>query len=105
MQEREFNIKGIATDITTYEWEEEDIVNKAPVILKKVIKRKGGFTLFMKGLTQDLEWYFSKGLTIITVIDDGKVLKVEHEDGTYWVELQYDQHLYDFLREFIYEEE
>lgn len=58
----------------------------------------------MKGLTQDLEWYFSKGLTIITVLENQKILKIEHEDGTYWVELQYSQELYDFLKEFAEEE-
>lgn len=104
IEEREFKIKGIATDVTTYEWEEDDIINKSPVVLEKVSKRKGGFTLFMKGLTQDLEWYFSKGLTIITVLENQKILKIEHEDGTYWVELQYSQELYDFLKEFAEEE-
>ncbi|MCX7760373.1 MAG: hypothetical protein N2Z81_04225 [Hydrogenothermaceae bacterium] len=101
---KEFNIKGIATDVTTYEWEENDIINKAPITVYKVSKRRGGFTLYMKGLTQDYEWYFSKGLTIISVIQNGKVLKIEHEDGTYWVELQFNQELYDFLKEFITEE-
>lgn len=104
IEEREFKIKGIATDVTTYEWEEDDIINKSPVVLEKVSKRKGGFTLFMKGLTQDLEWYFSKGLTVITVLENQKILKIEHEDGTYWVELQYNQELYDFLKEFAEEE-
>lgn len=104
IEEKEFKIRGIATDVTTYEWEEDDIINKSPVVLEKVSKRKGGFTLFMKGLTQDLEWYFSKGLTIITVLENQKILKIEHEDGTYWVELQYSQELYDFLKEFAEEE-
>lgn len=104
IEEREFKIRGIATDVTTYEWEEDDIINKSPVVLEKVSKRKGGFTLFMKGLTQDLEWYFSKGLTVITVLENQKILKIEHEDGTYWVELQYNQELYDFLKEFAEEE-
>lgn len=104
IEEKEFKIRGIATDVTTYEWEENDIINKSPVVLEKVSKRKGGFTLFMKGLTQDLEWYFSKGLTIITVLENQKILKIEHEDGTYWVELQYSQELYDFLKEFAEEE-
>lgn len=99
--EREFNLKGIATDVTTYEWEEEDIINKAPIVLEKVSKRKGGFTLYMRGLTQNYEWYFSKGLTIISKIEKG--LRIEHEDGTYWVEVQDSPELYDFLREFIEE--
>lgn len=103
--EKEFNLKGIATDVTTYEWEEDDIVNRAPIILEKVSKRKGGFTLYMKGLTQYYEWYFSKGLTIISIIDGGKGIRIEHEDGTYWVEVQYSPELYDFLKEFIEEQQ
>lgn len=100
----EFNIKGIATDVSTYEWEEEDIINKAPITVYRVSKRKGGFTLFMKGLTQNYEWYFSKGLTLFKTPQDGKILKIEHEDGTYWVELQFDRELYDFLKEYILED-
>ncbi|WP_037919651.1 hypothetical protein [Sulfurihydrogenibium subterraneum] len=103
--EKEFNLKGIATDVNTFEWEEEDWVNKAPVVLTKVAKRPGGFTLYMKSLTQELEWYFSKGLTNIFFKDDGKTLRIEHEDGTYYVDLQPSQELYEFLKEFIQEEE
>ncbi|MCX7737819.1 MAG: hypothetical protein N2Z80_00150 [Hydrogenothermaceae bacterium] len=101
--EREFRVKGIATDVTTYEWEEDDIVNKAPVTVEKISKRKGGFTVYMRGLTQDYEWYFSKGLTTITVMDNNKGIKIEHEDGTYWLELQYNEELLEFLKEFMEE--
>lgn len=101
--ERDFRVKGIATDVTTYEWEEDDIVNKAPVTVEKISKRKGGFTVYMRGLTQDYEWYFSKGLTIITVIDNNKGIKIEHEDGTYWLELQYNEELLEFLKEYMEE--
>lgn len=101
--ERDFRVKGIATDVTTYEWEEDDIVNKAPVTVEKISKRKGGFTVYMRGLTQDYEWYFSKGLTIITVIDNNKGIKIEHEDGIYWLELQYNEELLEFLKEFMEE--
>jgi hypothetical protein len=103
--EKEFNLKGIATDVNTFEWEEEDWVNKAPVVLTKVVKRPGGFTLYMKGITQELEWYFSKGLTNIYFKDEGKTLRIEHEDGVYYVDLQPSKELYEFLKEFIQEEE
>lgn len=101
--EKEFKVKGVATDVTTYEWEEDDIINRAPITVEKVSKRKGGFTVYMRGLTQNYEWYFSKGLTIITILDNGKGMKIEHEDGTYWLELQYDAQLHEFLKEFMEE--
>lgn len=40
IEEKEFKIRGIATDVTTYEWEEDDIINKSPVVLEKFLKEK-----------------------------------------------------------------
>jgi hypothetical protein len=57
----------------------------------------------MKGITEELEWYFSKGLTNIYFLDNGKALRIEHEDGTYWVDLPADPELINFLKDFIEE--
>ncbi len=102
MEEKEFNLRGIAVDVATYEWEEDDIVNKTPVIINKISKRSGGFTVFMKAPTENLEWYFSKGLTNILVMKGKKspYIRIEHEDGIYWVDLPYNQDVIDFLKEF-----
>jgi len=48
------------------------IVNKTPVVIDKISKRSGGFTIFMKAPTEQLEWYFSKGLTNILVMQGKK---------------------------------
>ncbi len=105
--EKDFNIRGIAVDVITYEWEEDDIINKTPIILNKISKRNGGFTLFMKGATEDIEWYFSRGLTNILIMKGPKApyIRIEHEDGTYWVDLPYNQEVLEFLKEFREEEE
>ena len=99
----ETNLKGVAVDVLSDEWMEEDVINKSPVTVYKIAKRKGGFTLFMKSPTEDLEWYFSKGLTIIKLgrTRTGKFLHVEHEDGLYWVDMNITKEVYDFLKEFI----
>jgi len=99
MVEKDFNIRGIAVDVISSEWEEEDTITKTPIILRKISKRKGGFTLFMQAPTQELEWYFSNGLTNIIV--EGNIIKIEHEDGLYWVELTYNKEVLEFLEEFM----
>lgn len=104
MEEKEFNLRGVAVDVTSFELEGVDEFGKAPVILKKVIKYKSSFCLIMKGITEELEWYFSKGLTNINILENGKVLRIEHEDGTYWVDLPPDPELINFLKDFIGEE-
>lgn len=48
MEEKEFNLRGVAVDVISYEFEGKDAFNKVPVVLKKVIKYKGGFCLVMK---------------------------------------------------------
>lgn len=99
----ETNLKGVAVDVYSDEWIEEDIVNKTPVIVYKIAKRKGGFTLYMKAPSEELEWYFSKGLTDIKLGQSrsGKFLHIEHEDGIYWVDMQINKEVYDFLKDFI----
>ncbi|SMP05329.1 hypothetical protein SAMN06264868_10371 [Venenivibrio stagnispumantis] len=37
MVEKDFNIRGIAVDVISSEWEEEDTITKTPIILKKNI--------------------------------------------------------------------
>jgi hypothetical protein len=103
LEEKEFNLRGVAVDVTSYELEGVDEFGKAPVVLKKVIKYKSSFSLVMKGITEELEWYFSKGLTNIYFLDNGKALRIEHEDGTYWVDLPADSELINFLKDFIEE--
>ncbi|RMA92552.1 hypothetical protein [Hydrogenothermus marinus] len=104
---KDVKLKGIAVDVLSDEWIEEDVINKAPVEIYKIAKRKGGFTLFMKSPTEDLEWYFSKGLTEIKLKQGktGKYLHIEHEDGIYWVDMQINKEVYEFLKEFIQEQE
>ncbi len=99
----ETNLKGVAVDVLSDEWMEEDVINKSPVNIYKIAKRKGGFTLYMKSPTEDLEWYFSKGLTVIKLgrTRNGRFLHVEHEDGQYWVDMNITKEVYDFLKEFI----
>jgi len=103
LEEKEFNLRGVAVDVTSYELEGVDEFGKAPTVLKKVIKYKSSFSLVMKGITEELEWYFSKGLTNIYFLDNGKALRIEHEDGTYWVDLPADSELINFLKDFIEE--
>lgn len=62
---KDVKLKGVAVDVLSDKWMEEDVINKAPVEIYKIAKRKGGFTLFMKSPTEDFEWYFSKGRTEI----------------------------------------
>ncbi len=104
MEEKEFNLRGVAVDVFSFELEGEDAFNKAPVVLKKVIKYKGSFCLVMKGITEELEWYFSKGLTNINIIKEKNLIRVEHEDGTYYVDLPIDNQLIEFLKDFIQED-
>ncbi len=106
MEERVFNIRGIAVDVLTDEWMDEDIVNKTPVIVQKIVKRPGGFTVYMKGPFEDIEWYFSKGLTEIKVMK-GKTapfIRIEHEDGIYWIDVPYNRQVIEFLEEYIEKE-
>ncbi len=102
-EELDVNLKGVAVDVISDEWLDEDIVNKAPVQIYKIAKRKGGFTLFMKTPTEDIEWYFSRGLTEFKIgqARGGKFLHIEHEDGQYWVDMQLTKEVYEFLKEFI----
>lgn len=105
MEEFQTNLKGVAVDVLSEEWREEDVINKTPVILEKISKRKGGFILHMKAPYENLEWYFSKGLTIIDIKNSpkGKFLRIEHEDGQYWVDLPLNQEILEFLKEFMEE--
>ncbi|NPA12980.1 MAG: hypothetical protein GXO45_03220 [Aquificae bacterium] len=93
------NLPGVAVDVLSEEWQTEDVVQKTPVKLYKVSKRKGGFTLYMKTPYEDVEWYFSKGLTLFH--RNGNTLRIEHEDGQYWVDLPAHPKLLEFLKEFI----
>ncbi|GAB6072015.1 hypothetical protein JCM14244_03920 [Venenivibrio stagnispumantis] len=53
----------------------------------------------MQAPTQELEWYFSNGL--INIIVEGNIIKIEHEDGLYWVEIAYNKEVLEFLEEFM----
>ncbi len=103
MEELETNIRAVAVDVLSEEWHEEDILNKTPVVIKKITKRKGGFTLHMQSPYEDIEWYFSKGLTLFNFMEGskGKFLRIEHEDGQYWVDLPPDRSVLHFLKEFM----
>jgi hypothetical protein len=105
MEELNTNLKGVAVDVLSEEWRDEDVINKTPIILQKITKRKGGFTLHMKAPYEYIEWYFSKGLTIIQLKSSqkGNFLRIEHEDGQYWVDLQPDKQVIEFLKEFMEE--
>ncbi len=102
-EELEVKLKGVAVDVLSDEWMEEDIVNKAPVEIYKIAKRKGGFTIFMKSSTEDIEWYFSRGLTEFKFgqTPTGRFIHIEHEDGSYWVDMPLTKEVYEFLKEFI----
>ncbi|WP_457641001.1 hypothetical protein [Persephonella sp.] len=106
METLSIKLNGIAVDVLSDEWLDEDVINKSPIILQKVEKRKGGFTLYMKAPTENIEWYFSRGLTIIQIKQGskGKFLHIEHEDGLYWVDLPAHPELIKFLKEFMEEE-
>lgn len=56
-----------------------------------------------EGITEELEWYFSKGLTNITIIKEKNLIRIEHEDGIYYVDLPVDNQLVEFLKDFIQE--
>ncbi|NPA51263.1 MAG: hypothetical protein GXO22_00015 [Aquificae bacterium] len=103
MEEKKFNIKGIAVDILTDEWLEEDIINKTPITIKKIQKRPGGFTIYMDAPFEKIEWYFSKGLTTVKIIKGKKApyIRIEHEDGIYWVDIPYNKEITDYLKEYI----
>ncbi len=103
MEELKINVKGVAVDVLSEEWMDEDVLNKSPVVLERITKRKGGFTLHMRAPTEYIEWYFSKGLTEISVKDgkNGKYIHIEHEDGLYWVDLPVVPQILEFLKEFI----
>lgn len=105
MEEKEFNLKGVAVDVLSEEWQEEDVVQKTSVTLRKVSKRKGGFTLHMSSPYVDIDWYFSKGLTNFNILktQNGTFLRIEHEDGQYWVDLPAEKSLIEFLKEFMEE--
>ncbi|WP_457625545.1 hypothetical protein [Persephonella sp.] len=103
MEELKTNIRGVAVDVLSEEWQDEDVLNKTPVVLEKITKRKGGFTLHMKAPYENIEWYFSKGLTVFNIMEGskGKFLRIEHEDGQYWVDIPPDRSVMDFLKEFM----
>ncbi|NPA16121.1 hypothetical protein [Persephonella sp.] len=104
-QQLEIKLSGVAVDVLSEEWQEEDVLQKTPVVLEKVSKRKGGFTLHMRSPYENIEWYFSKGLTLFKKINgpQGSFLRIEHEDGQYWVDLPLNKQLLDFLKEFMEE--
>ncbi len=106
MEEKIFNIKAVAVDVLTDEWMDEDVINKTPVILQKIVKRPGGFTVYMKAPYENIEWYFSKGLTEIKVMKGKKApyIRIEHEDGLYWVDLPYNREILLFLNDYIEKE-
>ncbi|WP_457644131.1 hypothetical protein [Persephonella sp.] len=103
METLEIKLKGVAVDVFSHEWIDEDVLNRSPVVLEKIGKRKGGFTLFMRSVSGAVEWYFSKGLTVIEVRENkgSKYLHIEHEDGQYWVDLPADNRVINFLKEFM----
>ncbi len=105
MEELNIKLNAMAVDVLSEEWMEEDIIQKTPVILEKITKRKGGFTLYMKAPYESVEWYFSKGLTEFHIKNNQgkKILRIEHEDGQYWVDMPYNQQVVDFLKEFMEE--
>ncbi|WP_457622980.1 hypothetical protein [Persephonella sp.] len=105
MEVLEIRLQGVAVDVFSEEWALEEVLNKSPVTLERVKKRKGGFTLEMRSPSDTVEWYFSKGLTEIKIINNGnkKSIHIEHEDGHYWVDLQYSEELIEFLKEFMEE--
>ncbi len=107
-EELEVKLKGVAVDVLSDEWMEEDVINKAPVEIYKIAKRKGGFTIFMKTPTENIEWYFSRGLTEFKFgqtppgqTPSGRFIHIEHEDGSYWVDMPLTKEVYEFLKEFI----
>lgn len=105
MEELKIKVNGVAVDVLTEEWMDEDVLNKSPVVLEKITKRPGGFTLYMQAPTEKIEWYFSKGLTEISIKNGqkGKYLHIEHEDGLYWVDLPPVPQIIEFLKEFMEE--
>ncbi|MBK3333057.1 hypothetical protein GWK41_08245 [Persephonella atlantica] len=103
MEELEIKVNGIAVDVLSEEWQEEDIINRTPVVINRITKRKGGFTIHMKSPYENIEWYFSKGLTIFKTVNspNGKILRIEHEDGQYWVDIPAKKEIVEFLKEFM----
>ncbi|WP_457639750.1 hypothetical protein [Persephonella sp.] len=105
MEELQIKLNGVAVDVLSEEWQEEDVVQKTPVVLEKITKRKGGFTLHMQSPYEKIEWYFSKGLTQFKLLSSpqGRFIRIEHEDGQYWVDFPVNKQLVEFLKEFMEE--
>ncbi len=103
MEELQIKVNGVAVDVLYEEWQEEDIINRTPVVINRITKRKGGFTIHMKSPYENIEWYFSKGLTLFKTVSSssGKFLRIEHEDGQYWVDLPFKKEVVEFLKEFM----
>ena len=105
MEILELNVKGVAVDVLSEDWQIGEIIQKNPVSLEKISKRKGGFTIYMSTPYEKIEWYFSSGLTKIEIFssNEDKIIRIEHEDGHYWVDVKYTKEIMEFLREFVEE--